>query len=91
MLFSAAYAVARPMITYGAAKSIALTGNKLAEQVAAESAAAVTEIFTAFNDALNLGVRAFTTESALYSRVRRQDHGQCNQCDVGAGRQVSPC
>ena len=66
--FSAAYAVARPMITYGAAKSIALTGNKLAEQVAAESAAAVTEIFSSFNDALALGVRAFTTESALYSR-----------------------
>ena len=66
--FSAAYAVARPMITYGAAKTFAISGNKVAEQVAAESAAAVTEIFSAFNDALALGVHAFKTESSLYSR-----------------------
>ena len=64
--FSAAYAVARPMITYGAAKSIALTGNKLAEQVAAESAAAVTEIFQSFNDALALGV-VLSLQRALFT------------------------
>ena len=69
---SAAYAVARPMLTYGAAKTLALGGmdnvyGKLAEQVAAESAAAITQIFQSFNDALALGVRAFKTESALYS------------------------
>ena len=68
-LFSATYAVARPMITYGAAKALGVTGNKLAEQVAAESAAAVSEIFSAFNDAWMLGMHAFKTEGALYSNT----------------------
>ena len=90
--FSAAYAVARPMITYGAAKSMALTGNKLAEQVAAESAAAVTEIFHGVQRCPEPGCAGLHhREPALQQGSRPEHHGQYGQRAAGTGRQVSPC
>ena len=75
------------MITYGAAKALGVTGNKLAEQVAAESAAAVSEIFSAFNDAWMLGMHAFKTEGRCIAAVAPSSPIGV-QHDDGAGKSV---
>jgi hypothetical protein len=63
------WAIARPLIQYGAASSYAalgLPGTASALQAAAEAGASLAAINGAWGDAWQLAKRAFTTESSIY-------------------------
>jgi hypothetical protein len=68
------WAIARPILQYGAASSYAalgLPGSKPALQAAAEAAASLSAINGAWGDAWQLAKRAFNTESSIYQAARQ--------------------
>jgi len=67
------WAIARPLLQYGAASSYAalgLPGSKPALQAAAEAAASLSAINGAWGDAWQLASRAFRSESSIYQAKR---------------------
>jgi hypothetical protein len=68
------WTVARPMLQLGAAKMFSVaTGSKMAEQAAAEAAASLSAIYSAFGDAAQLGWHAAKTETTIYQAGASQE------------------
>lgn len=73
------WAAARPLMQLGAAElwaTTGLAGSGVARQAAAEATATLGEMYSAINDALQIGWHAARTETSLYQTVSKGIHGE---------------
>lgn len=85
----------RSLLTLGAAQAYAMTGlkgAKVAEQVAAEATASLGAMYSAFNDALQMGWYAARTETSAYQTTRKGISGEILDAPIKAagGEGLSP-
>ena len=85
----------RSLLTLGAAQAYAITGlkgAKVAEQVAAEATASLGAMYSAFNDALQMGWHAARTETSAYQTTRKGISGEMLDAPIKAagGEGLSP-
>ena len=85
----------RALLTLGAAQAYAVTGlkgAKVAEQVAAEATASLGAMYTAFNDALQMGWHAARSETSAYQTTRKGISGEVLDAPIKAagGEGLSP-
>ena len=85
----------RSLLTLGAAQAYAVTGlkgAKVAEQVAAEATASLGAMYSAFNDALQMGWHAARTETSAYQTTRKGISGEMLDAPIKAagGEGLSP-
>lgn len=85
----------RSLLTLGAAQAYAMTGlkgAKVAEQVAAEATASLGAMYSAFNDALQMGWHAARTETSAYQTTRKGISGEMLDAPIKAagGEGLSP-